>query len=160
MNEDNANEFEDEIEDFDRNTYDPELHGASYEVPDGEIEADATAWHGYMPPIMKGGKPIYIEGVYPNTQLTRQALEAVRKKDRREPLIGLKEGQENLIRLCVKKIGTQSVTFGDLRGKGLDKYLTSKQMHFVIEMFDRFTTPDEADVEDFMSTVQTGRRKA
>jgi hypothetical protein len=138
--------------------YDPDAYGPVYDVPDYKHDDDENSWHGFMPPTEEGGPAIYIEGLYPNTQLTRQAMEAVPKKARRDALIGLKESQENLLRICIKKIGDKTVGFADLRGRGLDRFLSAKQMHFVVELFAKLTTPDEADVEDFLSTVKTGRR--
>ena len=140
--------------------YDVDGLGPSYEYPkDEELEDDPNVWCGYMPPKEDGGEAIYIEGVFPNTALTRQALQLVEKKLRREPLIAMKEAQENLLRLCVKVIGDQDLKYTDMRGRGLDKYLDSKQMHFVTEFFDRLTTPEDTEVESFLGTVQTGRRK-
>lgn len=148
---------EEESEDY---GYDPEELGPSYDVPDYDVEEDPSVWHGFMPPTEKGGAAVYIEGVLPNTQLTRQAMEAVPKKTRRDPLIGLKEAQENLIRLCIRKIGKDELSFSLLRGRGLDRYLSAKQMHFVTEYFDRLTTPDDTDVESFLATCRTGKRKS
>jgi hypothetical protein len=149
---------ETENEELEGNGYNPEAYGPAYDVPEYDVAPDENSWHGFMPPENEGDPGIYIEGVYPNTQLTRQAMESVPKKARRDPLIGLKEAQENLLRICIKVIGDEPVSFSSLRGRGLDKVLSAKQMHFVTELFDRLTTPDEADVEDFLSTVKTGRR--
>lgn len=159
MNEENdvARLREEEDEGFEG--YDAEEVGPSYDVPDYEVDENPNVWHGFMPPAEEGGEPIYIEGIYPNTQLTRQAMEAVPKKLRRDPLIGLKESQENLLRMCIKRVGDAEVTFTKLRGRGLDRYLDAKQMHLVTEYFDRLTTPEEVDVESFLSTVKKGRRK-
>jgi len=151
-------EEEEEAEDSELG-YDVDGLGGSYEFPDIELEDDENVWCGFMPPKKEDGPAIYIEGVYPNTAITRQALQLVEKKLRRDPLLAMKEAQENLLRLCVKVIGDDDVKYTDLRGRGLDRFLDSKQMHFVTEFFDRLTTPDDAEVESFLATVQTGRRK-
>lgn len=131
-----------------------------YEIPQGETDGDSRFWSGWMPPDEDGGDPKYIEGVNPNTVITRQALEMVPKKLQRNPLIATKEAQENMIRICIRQIGDEKVEYRDLRGEGLDKRLSQKQMHFVIALFDRMVSPEEAEVEDFLSTVKKGRRKA
>ena len=133
---------------------------SSYDVPhDYEIDDNDRKWHGWLPPAERGGEPIYIEGVLPNTVLTRRAMEAVPKKLRRDPLIGLKESQENLLRICIRKIGDAEVGFRTLQGMGLDKFFTPKQLHFVAEYFETLTTPDQVEVESFLATVRRGTKK-
>lgn len=147
----------DEIE-----VYEPgDEYGVPFEIPDHELVDDPSSWCGWIPPDETRGEtePLYIEGILPNTTLTRQSLDALPKRMRRDPMIGLKEAQENLLRLCIKRIGDDAVAFKDLRGVKIDSYLTPKQMHYVTELFESLTTPDEADVEDFLSTVETGKRR-
>ena len=139
--------------------YAPDEHGANYEIPSADYEEDDNSWCGYMPPKHRGGPAIYIEGVMPSTRHTRQAMELVPNKMKRDALLGLKEAQENLLRICIRQIGPKTVGLNDLRGTGLDKHLTAKQMHFVTSLFDRMTTPDQADTEDFLSTVREGQKR-
>lgn len=152
---------DEEIEELEAEGFDPEAYGPGFDVPEYDSDGDEDYWHGWIPPdeTLEETEPTYIEGIYPNTQLSRRAMEAVPKRARRDPLIGMKESQENLLRICITRIGNDRVGFKDLRGKGLDKFLSQKQMHYVVEYFDRLTTPEEADVHDFLSTIQTGRRK-
>lgn len=132
----------------------------SYRAPSGyAVNEDPNRWHGWLPPAPGTKDPIYIEGIFPNTVLTRRAMELVPKKLRKDPLIGLKESQENLLRICIRQIGTREVTYRELQGKGLDRLLTTKQMHFVAEHFERITMPEEAEVNAFLATIRTGAKK-
>ena len=131
----------------------------SYDLPDEEFEDEAGYWSAYLPPE-DGGEPLYIEGLVPNTVLTRRAMEEVpAKMQSTKALLAIKESQENLIRHCIKMIGDSKVTSSNLRGRGLDKYLSQKQMHHVAELIQGMVTPKEQEVHDFLLTVQKGRRR-
>lgn len=141
---------------------------AAYKVPDGyqvEDEDSDEIWHGWMPvhPKYPGLGLVYIEGVYPDTTLTRKALQLVPKNLRKDPMLAIKESQENLMRLCIRRVGPKGkirdVNFNEVRGKGLDRLLNTKQIAFITELFDRMTTPDEVEMETFLSSVRPGRMK-
>lgn len=96
----------------------------------------------------------YVAGVQPTMLLERRALQLVSKSAKRDPLLAMKESQENMIRLCVRQIGDESVNYQDLRGSGLEKHLGPKQIYMLTELFDSWQTPEQAEVEVFLDSAK------
>ena len=119
------------------------------------MSSEEEYWEGEFPPEDPGGEPIYVSGVYPNLKRERMALQSISKAAKKDPMIAMKESQENLIRICVRQIGDETVNYADLRDSRLEDYLDSHQLYMLTELFDTWQTPQQARVEGFLDSVRT-----
>ena len=133
-----------------------------FEIPDVADEEARGCWYSHLPSDDQGDLDwhdlVPIEGKLPTTSLTRKAHQLVPKRMKKDPYLALKEAQENLLRLCITKIGDHVVTAKELRGAGLDEYLTYKQQMMVGEFFTRLTAATEDEVDAFLAMTKSGRR--
>lgn len=95
-----------------------------------------------------------VAGVYPSLKIERQALQTVSKSAKKDPLIAMKESQENLIRLCVKEVDGQSVNYADMRGAKLEEQFDPKELYMLTELFESWQTPEASEVESFLGSAK------
>jgi hypothetical protein len=122
------------------------------------MSSEEDYWEGEFPPEDPSDEPVYVSGVYPTLKRERQALQNISKAAKKDPMIAMKESQENLVRLCVRQIGDESVNYGDLRGSKLEEYLDAHQLYMLTELFDTWQTPQQSRVEGFLDSVRTKSR--
>jgi len=64
------------------------------------------------------------------------------------------EAQWAQLRLSLVAVGNVEVSFQDIEGEGINKYLTMYERTFLVKALEFMTTPPDDDVEAFMSSLK------
>lgn len=90
-----------------------------------------------------------IEWILPDTEITTRALKLVPEQTRQNPAAAIQQAQSNQLRLCLKKIGEEPVTYSDLQGSKLDGYFAPTELDLVEEAFNRSVRPTDREARFF-----------
>lgn len=105
---------------------------------------------GYLPTGIFDGdneQRLRVDFKIPNRQLNNYAAEMSKTAESRGEQALLLEAQLNQLRASITKIGDKSVSFADLRGKGINRFLTPKQIELLLEGIASLTTASFGEVE-------------
>lgn len=103
---------------------------------------------GALPALTLTGEPRKIIVIFrlPTRSLNNQALELAKIAERKGVDAMLVEAETNLLRLCLDSVDGAPVSYGELRGDGLNRLLEPGQIETLNQALRRMSTASEAEV--------------
>lgn len=101
-------------------------------------------------------EPLQIMAQIPSSQTIARAREMARQFEGRGVLVLASEREMNIVRLSLREVGEVPVLFDDLRGYGVEKVLSMRQMSCVVHMFQDLSSSSPREESDFLESIVNG----
>jgi len=89
----------------------------------------------------------------PDERITEMALEMSSPDESRGDFVYQHSATTQQLRLCLVRVGDVEYTFEDLEGSKLDEHFAEFDKNLMIQALQKLTTPQEAQVDDFLSSA-------